>query len=382
MPNIEPIYARSPDQALSDTLANHDHYLERKSRLLDYLLALYGEKFTQKSLRHFNYYVSDAELEAAMLRNKQALLATVVALNRDRAGAFNYTKPAWNSDNVSGLEKRVGILLGMKYNHARSLTDVFIEQGLELISDEQFARAREGTLELAYVDLGDIADRINVDFRDVPLRAPSGRDYSALFDEVIFLRNNLVSESILKNGVFLDRYRIGGTGPDHDVQLVFRPDDSGRWIYLASFRSAWVAVAAANDLRHFLIHLNVESEGMHVVEHVLLRPQGKSEHPGLPMSGDDHDVYSFRLSVIFPAWTARCANPQFRHLAEETVRLNCPAHIAPEFHWLDFAAMAEFEVLYRHWLELKRRPPEDVEALNVAARKLLVFLSERQREYG
>ena len=381
VPNVEALYATPPVQALGDSLAGCDQHWARKSRVLDYLLALYGEKFAQKSLRHFNDYVSDVDMEAALLRNKQALLDAIVEVNRDRAGAFDYTRPAWNSDNVSGLQKRVGILLGMKYNHARSLTDVFIENGLELISDEQFAQIKAGTVELAYVDLGDIADRVNLAFQEIPCRPPSGRDNSVLFEDIIFLRNNLVSESILKGGVFLDRYRVGATGEGNDVQLVFKPGKDARWHYLASYASVQDAIVAANDLRHFLIHLNVESEGMHVVEHMLLRPLVAAEHAGLPLSDSDGDVYAFRVSVIFPAWTARCANPRFRHLAQETVRLNCPAHIVPKFHWLGFADMVEFELRYCHWLELKRQPPADIAELDEAAWQLLMFLLERRSRY-
>lgn len=382
VPNIAPLYASPPDQALADALAQHDNYAERKNRVLDYLLALYGEKFTQKSLRYFNYYNTDTQPNEALLHNKQALLADVVALGRDRAGAFNHTQASWNSDNVSGLEKRVGILLGMKYLHARSLTDVFVEQGLELISDAQFARVKEGTVELAYVDLSDIEERIHLEFREPPPRQEPPHDYSALFENIIFLKNNLVSQSILQSGVFPNHYRIGGSGGDGDVQLVLKPSETGRWIYLASYRSEQAANAAANDLRHFLIHLNIESEGMHIVEHVLLRPLSTPEHCGPPLSRDGQDEYSFRLSAIFPAWTARCANPQFRHLAEETVRLNCPAHIEPQIYWLDFAAMAEFELLYRHWLELKRQPPEEFAALDEASRQLLAFLLQRRPTDG
>jgi hypothetical protein len=78
--------------------------------------------------------------------------------------------------------------------------------------------------------------------------------------------------------------------------------------------------------------------------------------------------------VLFPAWTPRFANTEFRKLAEETVHLNCPAHILPVFYWLDFAKMEEFEALYRDWLEIKRNSDATETRINEYAQKLIEFL--------
>ena len=36
--------------------------------------------------------------------------------------------------------------------------------------------------------------------------------------------------------------------------------------------------------------------------------------------------------MIFPSWTARCNDLEFRNWAEDLVRENCPAHITPEIY--------------------------------------------------
>ena len=148
--------------------------------------------------------------------------------------------------------------------------------------------------------------------------------------------------------------------------------DSGWW-YLSSFRRKAKGQHSANALRRFLIHLNIESEGLHIVEHILLRPSDPDKRAYQDIYPD---FFPFRISVIFPSWTARCHDPNFRLLAEETVSINCPAHVHPEFYWLDFKTMYEFEVLYKKWLDLKCQAEAKEKSLDLASLSLIEFLAE------
>ena len=382
VPNVKGLYTSTPNEVntqIADILSQYDPFSDRRSRALDYLLALYGERFTQNSLRHFNFYYTNRELNDRIVRNKIKFLAHLVELSQRRAGAFNYRRASWNTENVSGLQKKVSILLDLKYAQTRALTDVFVENGLEIVSDDQFSRLAEGTVELQLVDLGDIDERINQPFEEPSLEEPMGEDTRRRFDEIVFLKQNVISEPILKSGIYLDSYRVGSTAAGNAFQLLFTPDNGEHWWFLAAYGTEKAAVHAANDLRRFLIKLNVESEGVHIVEHVLLRPLSRDTHA----IHTPEDFYSFRMSVIFPSWTARFSETAFRILAEETVQLNCPAHIHPEFYWLDFKRMHEFEVLYKRWLDLKRADSANHESLDAAAEQLIQFLlTNRGRRQG
>lgn len=389
IPEIEKMYGKTPSEILEPLLRKYDRHAERKSRLLDYLLALYGESFAQISLRHFADEPDPDRQEETIVHNKIALLNSIVEMNRDRAGGFNDLEISWNSaSNTSGLQRKAGLLLGLKYVQTRSLTGVFVERELELVSDDQFKRAKEGTVALEFVDLSDLEDRIEREFREILLVAapfpglPEGSprmDDRRLMNEIVFLKNNVIGESILRKGIHLDKYRVGSMGAEGRFQLVFRPDETAQWLHLASYPTEGEAIDSADHLRRFLLKLNRESEGLHLVEHLLLRPDGKAAHEGISFP-EGEDFFSFKLSVIFPSWTARFADKEFKKLAEETVRSNCPAHLYPEFYWIPFGKMYEFELLHKNWLDLKCDRTAGSVSLNAAARALILFLLENRHK--
>ncbi|MEN8128663.1 MAG: hypothetical protein ABFS45_00425 [Pseudomonadota bacterium] len=381
IPGIEPIYKRPPSEILSKALRRHDKYADRKNRLLDYLLGLYGETFTQHSLRHFNYYYTPSQVEEVIIKNKIAFLKNIVEISRDRAGASNYNKPCWNSTNVAGLQRKVSLLLGFRQLTDRSLTMVFLKQGLKLLPHASYSRIKEGTLELEMIALDDIDEQKETGFQWVPIikmsKKHSPEKSIDAINSIVPLKNNLISEALLRGGIYMDRYKLGMDAEDRNYRLVFSPKENGRWWYLATYPDQKTGIESANALRRYLIHLNIESEGLHVVEHILLRPKIKPRHEDITLSKQD-DFYSFRVSVIFPAWTARCHDENFRLLAQETVQRNCPAHVYPQFYWFKFNKMYEFEVLYRKWMDLKRGEGVGADELDAAAERLIKFLIENK----
>lgn len=106
-----------------------------------------------------------------------------------------------------------------------------------------------------------------------------------------------------------------------------------------------------------------ESEGLFFVEHIILRPQPRVPTndpedpllalcPGLNCDKPElADPYSFRLSVILPAFAGRFRDMAFRRFAESVIRSELPAHILPRVCWLDKTQMRKFERTYKAWLD-------------------------------
>jgi hypothetical protein len=92
-------------------------YRDRRNRFLDHLLARFAETFTDYVL--LNYRMDGGRRdETAIIDDKARFLQDYPALSRDRFRAFNYCDckagwtAVWDSDNVSGFQKRVSRLLG------------------------------------------------------------------------------------------------------------------------------------------------------------------------------------------------------------------------------------------------------------------------------
>ncbi len=384
--SLDRIYPENAKEVIDDILSQIDDFIDRKSRMLDYLLALYGEEFRQDQLRGVNYYHNAEELERNIIFNKIRLLNRIKYASGDRAAAVNITrrhsplhalsdekdKHGAQLESVSGLQYRSSIFLGFKQLTPRSLVREALRLGFDLTS----ATNGNGQSNSSNSKFIDAARQLFVDSTEgVDSESKQSEIMRERLQHFSFLQDPEVRQAALVDGVGETAYKYrarsdelllfvstdlsqSGSGSETDSELITVLQGAGRNN----------AQKAAVVLRKLMIHLSVESEGMHVIEHILLRPSNYSEH-----SHEFKQLFANRISVIFPAWTARCRDPRFRELAEQTVRQNCPAHISCEFHWLDFVQMCEFECLNEYWLS-SRSDGNDRESADKASAALVKFL--------
>ena len=377
--DLNAVYPTDADKLIHRIVAGFDNYNERKSRLLDFFLALYGERFSQNSLRHFNYCYGKDEVEQAIVANKAAYLESIVELGRDRAAAPDYSVSPIGGSRCD-LAMRVAMLLGFEQCQAQSLTGAIIDQGVEFCLHHDYQQRNADSDELRLYNLSEL-DKSVLDRFEQPrlLEADKSlklQEYRQKIADTNPVRNRLLSDLLLRDGTCLERYHVAKLDSRQDYSLLFMIDEHQCW-QLGSYADKTTATQAANNLLRFLLLLNEASEGLYIIEHILLRPQQMDTGTATAVDQDE-DFFSFRISVIFPRWTTRCHNKQFRILAEETLRLNVPAHIFPEIYWLDFAQMVEFERIYERWLTLKSdRVSEPVE-LDQCAQQLIAFLHDQR----
>jgi hypothetical protein len=324
----------------------YDQPAERRHRALDVQLALYGQTYSQNTMRQFLSYLDTAELDRWLLRNKSAFLRDTVRLSRDRGGGIDYAAGSRHRHALTcGLQRSVSLLLGFRFPTDRPLAAPRRQIRRALSSVE--ARA------------GSIVMRIRPD-ADAPPAArplaywPEGRPTVQTGGTAtgLRIRPSRVTLPLLRAG--LDR-RLYQWQHTHGAagRLLLGPDEEGSWWWLGEFDAERVASLAAAGLRRWLLQINHASEGMHVVEHVLLRPRS-ADGPHRHVA-HGHEFYTLRVTVVFPSWTARTAQQSFREFAEETVRMNCPAHVAAQCLWLGVADMRAFEKDYDRWLAALRK---------------------------
>lgn len=375
--DLNAVYAGDATALIDGVLKKYDNYVDRKGRLLDYLLALYGESFSQQAITHFNYYYTSSELKKEIIRNKAEFLIQILEFGKEKAAAFNYHNFPCNQSNMAGLQRKLSIMLGFKRRKNISLTIGMVRRGLKLISDEELKQLNEVNLNRRFTAMDDIDEYMRKNYESVsPTDKERQVDYKKTrkyLCNISLFKNNVVNESLFTDGIYLDTFKVGKLTSDEGYQLVFQPRQSDDVWYLGTYPDQSSAAEAANALQRFLIQLNRESEGLYLVENMLLRPDSKKNHDDLNLN-DGENFYSFRLSILFPSWSARCQNHGFRFLAEEMIRKERPAHLCPDIYWLDFFEFTHFEHLYRQWLQLKCGHRRNGSGLDMASKKLIQFL--------
>ncbi|WOA53052.1 hypothetical protein [Dickeya solani] len=347
-------------------LADVDHYPDRKGRLLDYLLALYGETLDTRLWRQPG---DDSVQGRQQLEYQRRFIQAIDRLTRDRGAGFNTHQPMTERENRGGFVDRVALLLGMDDADAWPYSQTLARQGWQLLADDAFLHSTAGQSHLQWLDPLSLDSLLDVPLND----APSDGIDVATAHEVLALRLRPLPVALLQRGVMLDHYRILPPGADGLYQALFRlPPASGAqnglWLHLGASRQPAQLVRVINQLRRELIRLNHRCEGVYVVEHLLLRPA-----PGGDDARPDGDPFPGQLSVILPGYTARGSDPVFRAQADALIARQCPAHLLPRCHWLDIHVMGEFETAWLAWLDA-RRESAGQPSCDEAAARLTAFL--------
>jgi len=119
-----------------DTLAeDKPGYQARRNRFLNHLLGRFAESFTDYVALMFSLRESRELMLERLIEDKARFLKHYPELSRNRGKAFNYCdcEATWDTDNVDGLVKKVGGLLGVRNTDARYLSNCEV-----MVQDKQF----------------------------------------------------------------------------------------------------------------------------------------------------------------------------------------------------------------------------------------------------
>ncbi|MFT5819783.1 MAG: hypothetical protein ACI8ZM_001008 [Crocinitomix sp.] len=103
----------------------------------------------------------------------------------------------------------------------------------------------------------------------------------------------------------------------------------------------------------------IDIEGLHVVEHILLRPRtataffldlnNRKNEDGSFVYDADKDPYSFKITLVLPKYAGRFKEEAFRKFAEHLIRMETPAHITVAIDWMSSECGQKFENEYSEW---------------------------------
>lgn len=365
--NIDKHYPRDASASLERLRAQLDNYPERKNRIFNYLLALYSERYPDGLHRQFNPYFSAQTLEKEILKYKQLFILNIVTMTNGRGIGDNLLQP----EHQGGYRQRLALLLGLfsPADATKGYMRTFARYSLNLVSDQDYFRSDTGRKALwlttpdAQAALQPIAENHLTGY-------PEESDIQDTLLTTPLFREQTLPDALLQFGIDNRRYRLLSR-QNHDVhQLFFNVDIDGhkRWLHIASHSDKQALTLLCHQLQRWLVQLNRDSEGLYVVEPILLRTEATSA------SLSD---YANRVILVLPGYTARFSNLRFREQVEQLIVENSPAHLLTQCLWLDFAMFNPFETLYAQWrqaksnaLQHKERQPE----CDAIAQQLYLFL--------
>ncbi len=273
-----------------------DNFTDRRNRFLDFLLATHGEYFSQYTLQQFNFYYSEEDFNKHLIRCKTALLQNLGELNYSRQVGYDYL----NSENrgLSGLEQRLAIFLAfdveegidnkLTIKNQQSILEHLKEKKLKLVGSKGVSKLhslwlKEGSLIKYKVEPHMIEDKFDyiddLDFEG--LKFDREKDSAILLDLLPYTTKT-IHTSFLSDGIQLSRYKIGRiTGQKFKFLLVYDFNGSGEWLTIGGFESQNDALVAVKLLIYNLIDINIKTEGISMVEHILLRPSPEKKMYGI-----------------------------------------------------------------------------------------------------
>ena len=364
--------AGAPDaQGWRDLYENKTQYAARRNRLLDHLLARFAESFNDFAL--LQYRINIEEQAAERIDSEELIAAKIQALKRypeisaNRSQAFNYfpqtddyglaEEQFWETENVSGLEKRVGTLIGVRDVSRRFL---YCIRNTEVRCEEEWV---DGEPHCTH--------RFELTSREGIVLA------SEKFAEKA--QAEVVLKKIFDTVLLAQHFGVEGN------KLVLSIDGEKLLETVNTFETALEANEAIEKLVAEFGSECGDPEGMHLIEHVLLRPRTDTFKlmDLCGMEGDcpcELDTYSFRASVVLPYWPDHFDHPSFRNYVEDRLQEEAPAHVQLKVCWISNEQMRLFEIRYKAWIEALanyfREDKQDLSRLQETNDELLELLPQ------
>ena len=320
------------EKVIQDESENNNTFLKRRNRFLNHLLARFAETFNEYVMTLYTYM--DDFTEEDIINSKIDYLQKYPKLSAERGRGINYTdkNAIWDTDNVSGLMQKVSNLLGIKNYFRRDLVNILSYNYQEVDTD----------------DVDEYRFRIIDDDERKIILSSSGK---------YLMKKNASQELLETLTLALDEsnYQLKQS---KDGRFYFNLLNKNQEIVarrIEYFKTEEERKKAIDYLISFL-NEKIDDEGFFVVEHILLLPRKRNDN-FMPICVDpgcsdcaDADPYSFRITVLLPAWSKRFKNIDFRKFVEKTIRMETPAHILPRICWVNQKEMSAFERDYKDWL--------------------------------
>ncbi|KAF2338332.1 hypothetical protein [Flavobacterium tistrianum] len=377
-------YDNYTDDSITELLFDQqDNNIERRNKILDHLLSRFAENFSEYVFVNKTIYGNTTD--QVVLRDKENFLKDYKVVSKERGNAFDYYKQPianlWNTNNVSGAEKRISRLIGIKDYSRRNLSNSFVQMYNFIDSDNQSVyrwRIVDTNNEIVLSSTAEYFDTsaANKELYFAVLQIIQTREYKI---KEAFKNGTVTDLSIIDN-ILIQQSDAGKYSYD-----IINPDKKNpdriiarRFEYYTNLQDLEKSIL---DLIHFMKE-DFTEEGMFLVEHMMLRPDVNqiTVNPAtfMPICAEECgdcepiDPYSYRVSVVLPGYTLRFANTDFRNYIEKIIKEELPAHVLAKVCWIGYREkdvkdpaenqLVQFEKTYKDYLiaktDLNQEQPE------------------------
>lgn len=403
---------------------NDIEYRGLKKEQLDHLLARFNVVLVDYPVKLYRQMYRFESVESRFsdeLKWKRFYLSNIVNIQRGETRGLNYLGEVNNSTTFN-FEKKIRLLLCLfGYNNTHKLSAVFENEQMTFEVPRKYQSSEPPPLQAA---------EESVWVEDVAEIFMSQQDAEALFKRDVNIRTDIADGQfyfanrgtmLYMEAVDYKNYKIipDFTADKQGFLLLFKYAADSRWDIISKYISEEHAITSLKKLVHYFRNLSLKSEGLYIVEHVLLRPSVASKSfsfrlmddlkvlyrdyqwvdfaerendirraitrfdnkPGITtelfvrgINGEiiDESFFSFQITVVLPSWPARFQDKNFKEFIKSIILLNVPANIKVNFKWLSPSKMAAFEDDYLSWKELYKEREDSNRSM--IAGKLVAFL--------
>jgi len=423
-------YDTESDDKLTDSLYEElDNSVERRNEVLDHLISRFAETFSDYTFLMKSLYGKSAD--EIVLSNKENFLSEYQSLSKDRGLGYDYTligdSDIWNTNNISGAQKRIARLLGIKNYSQRNLSQ----------SPVSIIKTENGDGKYSYTWKIKDATSSNIVLSSVNTYEI---EYAATknLNEAIYQTIQIDQED-LENA--LEALEEGKDSYDLIGNIQIRFSGGGNYYFdivddkknvMATHKKTnpypdlnTLKIGIRETMKYF--KYDFTEEGIFLVEHLLLKPTAKDyklmggigcmeigatfrisfdieadysitdpiKYSEALMSSceedcetDVFDPYSYRVSVVLPGFAYRFQDPDFRRYAETVIRQEIPAHVLAKVCWVGDRLsekqeaqndLSEFEVAFKKYLSDKSK--NNTANLGNSIQDLLIALTNLNNIY-
>jgi hypothetical protein len=300
----------------------------RRNELLDHLIARFAEVFEDYTNTMYKLFgTAKNSVEKNIINTKNKFIKEYDKISSERGLAFNYRlAPHWDTNNVSGFQKRIALLSGLDDYSRRDLFN-------DNITIETLKRVT-------------IKDGVHIEYR-----------WQIKSDDKVYLSSQ--KDFVSKQKAVNELLEVLKLATNHDNYVLRRTETVSRRYYIALVNedgdiigrqyNHYYATKEAAEIKRLETIAFIDDllfdEGFYLIENILTLPYHTKDmgelNDCLPLCIDDGcnscidiDPFSYQVTIIFPGYTARFSNIDFRIFMEDLIRRELPAHIQPRICWV------------------------------------------------